>query len=96
MPYGELATGIRPAGRPTLRIKNVFKRDQKTGNVNPTGWEAVAADRSCWRLAVKARISGGSRPSDKRGGGHPDPEIRGGPGLQRNFFGPSGLILVEK
>jgi len=31
-----------------------------------------------------------------RGGGHPDPEIRGSPGLQKNFFGPSNLILVEK
>ena len=33
--------------------------------------------------------SGGSRPSDKRGGGpsHPDPEIRGD-GLQNNFFWP--------
>ena len=31
--------------------------------------------------------SGGSRPSDKggRGGGHPDPEIRGTPGLQKTF-----------
>ena len=30
------------------------------------------------------------------GGGHPDPEIRGSPGLQNTFFGPSNLILVEK
>ena len=30
------------------------------------------------------------------GGGHPDPEIRGGPGLQKNCFAPSGLILVKK
>ena len=30
------------------------------------------------------------------GGGacHPDPEIRLGPGLKKNFFGPSGLIFV--
>ena len=27
--------------------------------------------------------SGGSRPSDKRGGGHPDPEIRGGPASKK-------------
>ena len=42
--------------------------------------------------------SGRSRPSDKGGGGggHPDPEIRGGPGLQKIFFAPSGLILVKK
>ena len=29
-----------------------------------------------------------------RGGGHPDPDIRGGAGLKKFFFGPSGLILV--
>ena len=30
-----------------------------------------------------------------RGGGHPDPEIRGGEAVsQKNFFGPSGLSLV--
>ena len=28
------------------------------------------------------------------GGGHPDPETRGIPGLQKIFFGPSGLSLV--
>ena len=28
------------------------------------------------------------------GGGHPDPDIRGGAGLKKFFFGPSGLILV--
>ena len=28
------------------------------------------------------------------GGGHPDPEIRGRPGLIKKFFGPSGLSLV--
>ena len=41
-------------------------------------------------------VSGGSRPSDKGGGGgHPDPEIRvGGGGSQKNCFGPLGLSLV--
>ena len=28
------------------------------------------------------------------GGGHPDPETRGIPGLQRSLFGPLGLSLV--
>ena len=56
MPYGEPATGIRPARRPTLRFKNVFESDLKEGNVNPACWKAVAADRSRWRLAVKAGI----------------------------------------
>ena len=31
--YGELATGTRPTGRPALRLKDVLKRDLKTG-----GW----------------------------------------------------------
>ena len=39
--------------------------------------------------------SGESRPSDKGGApSHPDPEIRGGGGLQKNFFGPSGAASV--
>ena len=29
----------------------------------------------------------------KSGGGHPDPEIRGG-GVSKHFFGPSGLSLL--
>ena len=38
----------------------------------------------------------GSRPSDRGkgwGGGHPDPEIRGGAVSKTFFFRPSGLIL---
>ena len=41
--------------------------------------------------------SRGSRSSDKGGGGalgHPDPEIRGEPGLQKFIFGPSGAASV--
>ena len=34
-------------------------------------------------------ISGGSRPSDKGGPGHPVPEIRGRRDLKKMFFGPS-------
>ena len=30
----------------------------------------------------------------KRGGGHPDPDIRGRDGLQKIFFGSLGLSLV--
>ena len=54
--YGELATGSRPAGRPVLWYKDVCKRDMKTGNINSADWEATAADRRSWRLAVKAGI----------------------------------------
>ena len=53
---GELAIGTRPTGRPLLRFKDVCQRDMKAGNVNPAGWEGVAAYRSQWRLALKAGI----------------------------------------
>ena len=37
--------------------------------------------------AINKFISGRFRPSDKEGGqSHPDPEIRWGPGLKKNFF----------
>ena len=32
----------------------------------------------------------------REGDGHPDPEIRGGGGLKKNFLDPSGLSFVEK
>jgi len=35
-----------------------------------------------------ANCSDGSRPSDKWGGGHPDPEMGRGGGLQKTFFRP--------
>ena len=39
-------------------------------------------------LNLKAtHFSGGSRPTDKEGGGgHPDPDIREGGGLRKKFF----------
>ena len=52
--YGELAEGTRSTGRRNLRFKDVCKRDLKAGNINLASWEALAADRSHWRLAVKA------------------------------------------
>ena len=53
--YGELATGTKPTGRPafTSRLK------RRGGNINPAGWEAVAADRRHWRLDDKAGIQAG-------------------------------------
>ena len=53
MLYEELATGTRPVGRPLLRFKDVCKRDMKASDINPSTWEAMAADRSNWRLTVK-------------------------------------------
>ena len=47
MLYGELATGSRPAGRPTLR-------ELRAGDIAPTDLEALAADRNVWRLTTKS------------------------------------------
>ena len=44
--YGELAFGKRPRGRPQLRYKDVCKRDMKALEIDPEGWEDIAADRS--------------------------------------------------
>ena len=64
--FGELATGSRPAKRPVLRYKDVCKRDMKTGNINTADWEATAADRSSWRLAVKASIQTSELKSEEQ------------------------------
>ena len=53
MLYGELATGSRPAGRPTPRYKDVCKRHLRAGDIAPTDLEALAADRNLWRLTTK-------------------------------------------
>ena len=51
--YGELASGRRPVGRPTLRFKDVCKRDLKTADIDLAYWEAFASDRDDWRSTVK-------------------------------------------
>ena len=52
----------------------------------------------CDAESVSVR-SGGSRPSDKEGGGdHPGPEIRGRDGVQKHFFrlfGPQFGLKIE-
>ena len=54
--YGELATGTRPTGRPTLRYKDVCKRDLKTCSISPGNLESATADRTLWRSTVKAGV----------------------------------------
>ncbi|KAL8602544.1 hypothetical protein ACOMHN_062332 [Nucella lapillus] len=54
--YGELATGSRPTGRPTLQYKDVCKRDFKAGGIAPADFQALAADRSSWLLATRSAI----------------------------------------
>ena len=57
--YGELATGRRPVGRPALRFRDVCKRDMRCTDIDPAGWEQLAADRSVWRHAVKVGLAKG-------------------------------------
>ena len=52
-PYGELAAGKRPAGRPELRFKDICKRDLKSMNIDTNSRKTLAKDRSAWREAVK-------------------------------------------
>ena len=56
MLYSELATGTRPIGRPSLRFKDVCKRDLRACGVDPSSLEAVVSDRACWRSTVKTGI----------------------------------------
>ena len=61
--HGKLATGHHPAGRPTLRFKDVCKRDLKLADIDPGSWEQVADDRSAWRGAIQKGVRNGE---DKR------------------------------
>ena len=50
--YSELVDGIRKRGRPTLRFKDVCKRDLKSLNISTDKWEELANDRDKWRSLV--------------------------------------------
>ena len=54
--YGQLISGARPVGRPALRFMDACKRDMKSFDISPKGWEAVAEDRSAWRQATRRAI----------------------------------------
>ena len=56
MLYSQLAIGTRPIGRPTLRYKDVCKRDLRECGVDPSSLEAAASDRAGWRSTVKSGI----------------------------------------
>ena len=62
-------------------------------------WNTWKVMHFTFQASIACVDSDGSRASDGGrggGGGHPDPEIRGGGGLKKNFFGPSGLSVVQK
>ena len=54
--YGELATGTRPTGRPSLRLKDVWKRDLRAGDFDPSELEAAASDRIGWRATTRTIV----------------------------------------
>ena len=55
--FGELTQGTRPKGRPQLRYKDVCKRDLQALRVGLKTWEALASERSSWRLAVQEGLT---------------------------------------
>ncbi|XP_067880018.1 uncharacterized protein [Heterodontus francisci] len=57
--YSELATGIRPTGRPCLRFKDGCKSDMKSCDIDHKSWQSVASDRQSWRAAIKAGLKCG-------------------------------------
>ena len=50
--YSELVGGRRKRGRPTLRFKDVCKRDLQSLNVGIDKWEELANDRDKWPSSV--------------------------------------------
>ena len=59
--YGELATECCPVVRPTLRFKDVSKRDLKLTGIDTGNWKSLAADRNGWRHAASGGVKSGER-----------------------------------
>ena len=57
--YCQLAAGHRQVGRPTLRFRDVCKRDMRTTGIDHNKWEAAAEDRATWRSTVRKGIERG-------------------------------------
>ena len=67
--YGELATGSRPTGRPTLRYKDVLKRDLKAGCICQQAlkhWQRTAAVGNTLPSQPSRQQSRRERSSGKR------------------------------
>ena len=50
--YNEFVDDTRKRGRPTLRFKDVCKRDLKNLNIGSYKWEELANDRDKWRFSI--------------------------------------------
>ena len=51
--FGELASGSRSTGRPSLRFKDVCKRDLKAGGFNLAELGTATSDRQKWRATIR-------------------------------------------
>src|SRR5213083_2918718 len=51
--YGELAQGKRSHGGQKKRFKDTLKHNMINCNIDPSSFEALAADRPMWRRPVK-------------------------------------------
>ena len=59
--YGEIAAGKRPAGLPSLRFKDVCKRDMKQAGIDIFSWEEKASNRTTWIMQVKESVMAGEK-----------------------------------
>ena len=64
--FGELASGARPKGRPTLRFKDVVKRDLKAGGFDPSKLEQATSGRAGWRATTRSIIKEAQTRRDAR------------------------------
>ena len=55
--YNELTDGTHKRGRPTLRFKDVCKRDLKSLNVGTYKWEELGNDRIKWRSSLDKSLN---------------------------------------
>ena len=55
--YGELSDGKRPQGRPKQCFRNVCRNDLRSCGIDVDTWEAIAANRSAWKLTVKKGVA---------------------------------------
>ena len=60
--FGELATGTRPLGRPSLRFKDICKRDLKDCGIEPADLQTASSNRTNWRTVSRL----GSRQDEER------------------------------
>jgi hypothetical protein len=62
--YCELASSSHPTGRPSLRFKDVCKRDMKTCGIQPAELEMEISNHTAWWAKVKEDIRSAKEKRD--------------------------------